>query len=265
MSNQVAEESGRAIGSLIGSLPSLLPYLLFWFLLASSKLSGADLAWFIAVLIVLAVECGIMIMDWIKPKRTSSDIPNVWFERLAHAVGRAGLVIYCAWAFFRVDSGFFAGIKAALAHLDFSSAFVWVPCLTWAILLVNAAYAIPMGVRYRVGPNQPGDIIGAKIGASLWLAGTAALLWFHAFTPQPFIVEQWVLGFLHFLFSPFLLWPDDPAAAHFVVTWLYLGVILRHAAKLAVLLRGEGGAARGRAEAYVEHAKERDAWQTGND
>ena len=131
---------------------------------------------------------------------------------------------------------------AALAHLDFSSAFVWVPCLTWAILLVNAAYAIPMGVRYRVGPNQPGDIIGAKIGASLWLAGTAALLWFHAFTPQPFIVERVAVRLLNLVFSPFLLWPDDPAAAHFVVTWLYLGVILRHAAKLAVRLRGEGGA-----------------------
>ena len=73
------------------------------------------------------------------------------------------------------------------------------------------------------------------------------------------------MGFLHFVGSPLLLWPADPAAAHFIVTWFYLGLILRQATKLAVLLRGNGGAARGRAEAYVEHAKERDAWQTGND
>lgn len=258
MSNHVAEEGGRLIGQ-------LLPFFPLWYFLGSTGLSGINLAWLIAVLILLGVECGIMIMDWIRPKRTSSDIPNVWFERLAHAVGRAGLVLYCAVAVFRGESSYFAWLKTALAHLDFSSSAVWVPCLTWAILLANAAYAIPMGVRYRVGPNQPGDIIGAKIGAALWIAGAAALLWLHSFTPQPFVVEQWVLGFLHFLFSPFLLWPDDPAAAHFVVTWLYLGVLLRHAAKLAVLLRGEGGAARGRAEAYVEHAKERDAWQTGND
>lgn len=255
--NNTSNEFGRAIGS-------LLPYLPFWLLLASTNLSGADLAWFIAVLIVLAVECGIMIMDWIKPKRTSSDSPNVWFERLAHAVGRAGLVIYCVWAVFRVDSVFFARFKTALAHLDFSSAAVWLPSLAWALLLANAVYAIPMGLRYRVGPNQPGDIISAKISAALWLAGAAALLWFHAFTPQPFVVERVALRLLDLVFSPILFWPADPAAAHFVVTWLYLGVILRQAAKLALLLRGEGGAARERARAQEKVEAERGAWPTGD-
>ena len=255
--HQIAEEIGRLIGQ-------TLPFWPLWFLLHSSGLSGTNQAWFIAVLIVLGFECGIMVVDWIKPKRTSSDSPNIWFERLADAVARAGLVIYCSIAVFRADSSYFAWLKTALAHLDFSSSAIWAPCLLWAILLVNAAYAIPMGVRYRVGPHQPGDIIGAKIGAALWIAGAAALLWFHSFTPQPFVVEQWVLVFLHVLFSPFLLWPADPAAAHFIVTWLYLGVLLRQATKLAVLLRGEGGAARERAREQEQVEAERGAWPTGD-
>ena len=255
--HQIAEEAGRLIGQ-------TLPFWPLWFLLHSSGLKDANQAWFIAVLIVLGFECGIMIVDWIKPKRTSSDIPNIWFERLADAAARAGLVIYFSVAVFRVDSSYFAALRTSIAHFDFSSSAVWVPCLLWAVLLVNAAYAIPMGVRYRVGPNQPGDIIGAKISAALWIAGAAALLWLHSFTPQPFVVEQWVLGFLRVLFSPFLLWPADPAAAHFVVTWLYLGVILRQATKLVILLREEGGAARDRAHEQERVEKERGAWPTGD-
>ena len=259
MSNdhQIAENTGRFIGQ-------TLPFWPLWFLLGSSGLKGANLAWFIAVLIVLGFECGIMVVDWIKPKRTSSDSPNVWFDRLADAVARAGLAIYLSVAVFRADSGYFAALRASIAHFDFSSTAVWVPCLLWAILLANAVYAIPMGVRHGIGPNQPGDVVGAKIGAALWIAGAAALLWFHSFTPQPFIVERAALWLLDFLLAFFLLWPDDPAAAHFVVTWLYLGVILRHAAKLAVLLRGEGGAARDRAREQEQAEKERGAWPTGD-
>lgn len=259
MSNdhQIAESIGRLIGQ-------TLPFWPLWFLLGSSGLKDTNQAWFIAVLIVLGFECGIMVMDGIKPKRTSSDSPNVWFDRLADAVARAGLAIYFAVAVFRVDSSYFAVLRTSIAHFDFSSTAVWVPCLIWAVLLANAVYAIPMGVRYGVGPHQPGDIIGAKISAALWMAGAAILLWFHSFTPQPFVVEKWLLGFLHVLFSPFLLWPDDPAAAHFIVTWFYLGLILRHATKLVVLLRGESGAARDRAREQEEQERERRRWPTGN-
>lgn len=258
MGQSAAEETGRALAQTLPAWP-------LWFLLGSSGLKDTNLAWFIAVLILLGVECSEMVSDGIRPKRTSSESPNVWFDRLAGAVARAGLVIYCAVALLRADSSYFVWLKSALARFDFSSPAVWAPGLLWGILLANAVYAIPMGVRYGVGPNQPGDILGAKISAVLWMVGAAALLGLHSFAPQPFVVEQWVLGFLHFVGSPLLLWPADPAAAHFIVTWFYLGLILRQATRLAVLLRGNGGAARGRAEAYVEHAKERDAWQTGND
>lgn len=259
MSNdhQIAENMGAFLGQ-------SLPFWPLWILVSDSRLKDVNRAWFIAVLIVLGAECGIMVVDWIKPKRTSSESPNVWFDRLADAVARAGLVIYFFVAVFHVDSSYFAALRTSIAHFDFSSTAVWVPCLLWAILLANAVYAIPMGVRYSVGPHQPGDIIGAKISAALWIAGAAVLLWFHSFTPQPFVVEQWVLGFLSVLFSPFLLWPADPAAAHFVVTWFYLGVLLRQATKLAILLRGEGGAARDRAREQEEQEREHRRWPTGN-
>ncbi|MBL8251267.1 MAG: hypothetical protein JNK31_06340, partial [Candidatus Competibacter sp.] len=69
---------------------------------------------------------------------------------------------------------------------------------------------------------------------------------------------------LHYLFASLLLWPDDPAAAHFVVTWLYLGVILRNGVKLAMVLRGNGGAARERAREQEQVEAERGAWPTGD-
>ncbi len=136
--------------------------------------------------------------------------------------------------------------------------------LVGALLLANAAYAIPMGLRYSIGPNQRADRIGAALGAVLWIAGAAALLWFHSFTPQPFVAERLALVALNYLFSSLLLWPDDPAAAHFIVTWLYLSVILRQATKLAVVLRGDGGAARERAREQEQVEVERGAWPTGD-
>ncbi len=255
--NQLAEEAGRVF-------VQMLPFMPFWYLLGSSGLKDVDLAWFIAVLILLGVECGMMIMDWMKPTRMSSEVPNGWFERLADAVGRAGLVIYLVVAVFRADSGYLALLKTAVAHLNFSSSAVWTPCLTGGILLANAAYAIPMGLRYRVGPQQRADRIGAAFSAVLWMAGAAVLLWFHSFTPQPFVGERIALAVLNYLLASLLLWPDDPAAAHFVVTWLYLGVILRHATKLGVVLRGNGGAAQERARKQEEVEAERGAWPTGD-
>ena len=130
--------------------------------------------------------------------------------------------------------------------------------------MANAAYAIPMGVRYRVGPNQRADRISTALGAVRWVAGAAALLWFHSFTPQPFVVERVALAALNYLFASLLFWPDDPAAAHFIVTWLYLGVILRQATKLVVVLRGNGGAARERAREQEQVEAERGAWPTGD-
>lgn len=238
--------------------------MIYPYLLGSTGLKDTNLAWFIAVLILLGVECGIMIMDWINPKRTSSDIPNIWFDRLAHAVARAGLVVYLAVAVLRADSGYLALLKTSVAHLNFSSSAVWVPCLVGALLLANAAYAIPMGLRYSVGPNQRADRISMALGAVLWMAGATALLWFHSFTPQPFVGERLALAALNYLFASLLLWPDDPAAAHFIVTWLYLGVILRHVTKLGVVLRGDGGAARERAREQERVEVERGAWPTGD-
>ncbi len=257
--NQIAEDLGKLIGQ-------TLPFWPFWYLLGSSGLKDANLAWFIAVLILLGVECGIMVVDWINPKRTSSDIPNVWFDRLAHAVARAGLVIYLAVAVFRADSGYFVWLKTSIAHFDFSSSAVWVPGLIWAVLLANAAYAIPMGVQHGVGPHQRADRISTALSAVLWMAGAAALLGFHSFAPQPFVGERVALAVLNYLFTsfPFQFWPDDPAAAHFVVTWLYLGVILRNGVKLAMVLRGEGGAARERAREQEQVEVERGAWPTGD-
>ena len=255
--SQIAEEAGRVFAL-------ALPFMPFWYLLGSTGLKDTNLAWFIAVLILLGFECGIMIMDWINPKRTSSDIPNIWFERLAHAVARAGLVVYLAVAVFRADSSYFALLRTAMAHSNFSSSAVWVPCLTGAVLLANAAYAIPMGVRYRVGPNQRADRISTALSAVLWMAGAAALLWLDSFTPQPFVGERLAVAALHYLFASLLLWPDDPAAAHFVVTWLYLGVILRNGVKLAMVLRGNGGAARERAREQEQVEAERGAWPTGD-
>lgn len=259
MSNnhQVAEDVGRLIGQ-------TLPFWPLWFLLGSSGLKDANLAWFLAVLILLGVECGIMVVDWIKPKRTSSDSPNVWFDRLADAVARAGLVIYCGVALLRADSSYFVWLKTALAHFDFSSSAVWAPSLIWGLLWANAAYAIPMGLRYRVGPHQRADRISTALGAGLWMVGAAVLLGFHSFTPQPFVGERVALAALNYLFASFLLWPDDPAAAHFVVTWLYLGIFLRQATKLVVVLRGDGGAARERAREQEEQERQRRRWPTGN-
>ena len=254
---QIAEEAGRVFAL-------ALPFLPFWFLLGSSGLKDANLAWFIAVLIVLGVECGIMIMDWINPKRTSFDIPNGWFDRLAHAVARAGLIVYLAVAVFRADSGYLALLKTSVAHLNFSSSAVWAPCLIGAMLLANAAYAIPMGLRYSIGPNQRADRISAALGAVLWMAGAATLLWLHSFTPQPFVGERLAVAVLNYLFASLLLWPDVPAAAHFIVTWLYLGVILRQATRLAVVLRGNGGPARERAREQEKVEAERGAWPTGD-
>ena len=253
MNNQLYDDAGRVFAL-------ALPFMPFWYLLGSTGLQETNLAWFIAVLIVLGVECGIMIMDWINPKRTSFDIPNGWFDRLAHAVARAGLIVYLVVAVLRADSGYLALLKTSVAHLNFSSSAVWVPCLVGALLLANAAYAIPMGLRYSIGPNQRAD----RISAALWMAGAAALLWLHSFTPQPFVGERVALAALNYLFASLLLWPDVPAAAHFVVTWLYLGVILRHATKLGVVLRGDGGAARERAREQEQVEAERGAWPTGD-
>lgn len=260
MSNdhQLAEDLGKLIGQ-------TLPLWPLWFLLGSSGLKEANLAWFMAVLIVLGVECGLMVADWINPKRTASESPNGWFDRLAGAVARAGVVIYCGVALLWTHSRDFVWLTTALAHFDFSSSAVWAPCLLWGILSANAAYAIPMGLRYRVGPHQRADRISTALSAVLWMAGAAALLGFHAFAPQPFVGERVALAVMNYLFASLLLWPDDPAATHFVVTWLYLSVILRQATKLAVLLRGDGGAARDRAHEQEEQERQRRRWPTAHD
>ncbi len=255
--HQIAESIGRLIGQ-------TLPLWPFWFLLSTSGLTDTNLAGFIAMLIVLGFECGMMVVDWLNPKRTFSDIPNVWFDRLADAVARAGLVIYCTVAVLQADSSYFVLLKTAIAHFDFSSPAVWAPYLTWMILLVNALYAIPMGVRYSVGPNQRADIISMAFSAALWIAIAATLLWFHSFTPQPFVGEQLALAVLNYLFASFLLWPADPAAAHFIVTWFYLSVILRQTTKLAILLRRNSGAAQDRAREQEERERQRRRWPTGN-
>jgi hypothetical protein len=232
----------KSIGeNFVGSLPILVP--LYW--AYSTGLLGTDAGpWLLAVIAMLGIECGFMMMEWMKPQPVPHDDPTVWFDRLANAARRAGTVLYLAVALFWVDSAYFSHLKTALAHLDVSRSAVWAPCLVWAILLANCAYALSMGLRHGRSPRVPGLILGA----ALWIAGAAALILFHAFVPSP----NATLG------------PNATAATNFFILWIYLNVILYCATRLAVALRGVGGVARERAREQEQAEKERGAWPTGD-
>jgi len=230
--------------SLGAQLVSAVPLILFLKWLADSPLWGTEhVPWLLAALALMTLELGVVIDELMEKETTPYNAPDLWFTRLVFATGRIGTVIYLAVAVIQANKPYFTMMQKSIAAMNLAESIVWVPLGLWAILLAHSLYALSMGLRYGRSPRVPGKIISA----TLWLVGAAALWVFQVFLP----VKNTVLS------------PNSTAAVNFALQGLYLGIILRHAVKLAALLSGGGPTARGRVEQDIDDG--RIPWITDDD
>lgn len=226
----------------VGAIALLVGYWVY-----SSGLWESDVfPWLLAVGWPLFLEGSTLVDEWFRQLTVKPyNDPEVWAERLAYAVGRAGSVLYLAGAFGWV-SAFHPGPwgVAFRAVLAAGGWLLWIPVGIGGVLLLGSGYGLVMGWRYGRVAREPGRVISA----ALWLAGALALPGLGVFFPSPNTT----------------LSVNATAAANFFLGWIYLGIVLRSAARLVLRLRGVGGAARERAREQEHVEAERGAWPTGD-
>lgn len=230
----------------IESLVKSSPLLLLFYWVYSSGLWGTEAGpWFLAVVVILGVECIDIWKQWTKPAPVPHDDPIYWFDRFTDVLQNFWTVLYVAGATVWVNNSYFAWLKHSLASWDFSRSAVWGPLAMWAFLLACSAYAVPMGWRYSRVPRSPGRLINSV----LVVGGGAFLIGFGVFVPA----SNSVLG------------PNATAALNFFILWLYTAAIFCFAVRFALVLRGVGGTARERAQQQVAQESGAAQWPTGNE